>query len=259
MRSTLVLSALILLATGCGDIEVPDELPTAQLRVYYEEGLTAYNVRPPARYDLYAGALPPGLELAPDGSVFGTPLGIGSYAFDVRVIDAQDRWIVTTLHIEVTAEPDQVYVGPILDPAQLNGVCLEGVPSIADTLYLMCQPWVRIDGAGMPNQSERLVAPGVFWVGEDGAADGGWGDDLLLLPLAAGDVTWAFQADESWPEATTEGLNSPDDTFVSGDGVLVAGERTGPGRIVVDHPEYGAFDIEVVVVPPDFCPSPEGC
>ena len=259
MRSLPLAMVLLLLTGGCGEIEVPDDLPAAALLEHYEEGLIARNVRPPVRYDLYGGELPPGLERAPDGAVYGTPRGSGRYEFEVRVLDARDRWIVTPLHLDVTAEPDQVYIGPILDPEQLNGLCLEGVPSIADTLYLMCQPWVRIDGAGMPNQSRRTVSAGVFWVGEDGGAEGGWGDDVLLREVSSLDLTWAFQADDSWPEATTEGVNSPDDAYVDGDGTLVAGERTGPGLVAVEHDELGAYDIEVLVVPPDFCPAIEGC
>ena len=222
--------------------------------------MTARYARSPARFDLFDGELPPGLSLAPDGTVYGTPMGIGAYAFEVRVVDAQDRWAVAPLHLEVDYAADQIYVGPILEEDDLNGICLDGYLAISgDTRHVMCMPWVRISGAGMPGQSSRSLEGGVFWVGPNGAAEGGWFDDVLLRPLPASELDWEFMAGESWPEETADGPNCPDDATIDAGGVLRAGERTGPGQLLVTHETYGTYTAETMVVAPDFCPAPEGC
>jgi len=250
----------LLLAGACFDIEVPDDLPDAQLLEHYEGYLTARYARAPARFDLYGGELPPGLSLAPDGTVYGTPLGVGAYAFDVRVIDAMDRWALVSINLQVDYEADQIYIGPILDDGDLNGICVDGFPTVSgDRRHLMCMPWVRIAGAGMAGQSQRDLEGGVFWVGPNGAAEGGWFDDLLLRPLPPDELTWTFTAGESWPEEASEGPNSPADTSIQEGSSLVAGERTGPGQLLVSHEAYGTYTVETMVVAPDFCPAPEGC
>jgi len=250
----------LLLAGACHDIVVPDDLPDAHLLEHYEGYLTARYARSPARFDLFGGELPPGLSLAPDGTVYGTPMGVGSYEFEVRVVDALDRWVLAPLHIAVDHEADQVHVGPILQDADLNGICLDGFVSEAgDTHHYMCMPWVRIAGAGMRGQSQRDLEGGVFWVGPNGAAEGGWFDDVLLRPLPAEELEWEFWAGESWPEDASDGPNSPTDTSVEEGNVLTAGERTGPGQLWVTHQTYGTYTVETMVVAPDFCPAPEGC
>ena len=248
------------LASACADIEIPDDLPDAHLLEHYEGYLTAKYARSPARFDLFGGELPPGLSLAPDGTVYGTPLGVGSYSFDVRVVDALDRWVVASLHLEVDYEADQIYVGPILEEADLTGICLDGFTTVSgDRRHVMCMPWVRIAGAGMPGQSRRTLEGGVFWVGPNGAAEGGWFDDVLLRPLPPDELVWEFSAGESWPEETAEGPNSPTDTAIEEGAVLSAGESTGPGQLLVTHDTYGTNLVETMVVAPDFCPAPEGC
>ena len=251
---------LSLIATGCGEMGVLDELPAAALLEPYQASLESEHAKPPIRYDLFEGELPRGLELSSDGTLSGTPEGAGTYEFSVRAVDDNDHWTVATLHLDVTWQEGQVFLGPVMGADELNDLCLDGYArGDGEIVHLMCQPWVRIEGAGMANQTQRQVTPGVFWVGENGQPDGGWFDDLLLRELDPLDIEWSFAPGESWPEAVNAGPNRPDGTDVDATGVLTAGEATGPGAVEVVHERYGTGAIDVLVVPPDFCPAPQGC
>ncbi len=262
MLRRLITLAIVLppVIAGCGEMRLVDDLPPATLLTSYQAQISAERAKPPIRYDLFGGELPDGLELAGDGTLTGVPVGLGSYPFEVRAIDDNDRWVVATLHLEVEADPAEVFLGPVLDEEDLNGICVDGyTDDVGEVHRLLCQPWVRIQGAGMPGQSERALVAGVFWVGDNGQPDGGWYDDLLLRTLDPDEVVWSFEPGEFWPEAIEAGPNSPTDTTVDGTGLLGAGESTGPGTVQVSHETFGVDGFEVLVVPPDFCPAPQGC
>ena len=245
---------------GCRAPEIFDDLPDAALAESYDALLHSRYAREPVRYELFDGDLPAGLSLDSEGRLAGFPVGAGSYPFEVLLVDAGGDWTVGALNLEVTYTDDQVFVGPVLDTEELNGICLEGIEGPDDEpRFHMCMPWVRISGGGMPGQSERTLQAGLFWVGGNGTAEGGWFDDELLRTLPSDEIQWGFEAGEFVPQEASEGINSPLDTAVTEGGVLVAGELTGPGWIHVDHAEHGAYTIDALVVPPDFCPAPGGC
>jgi len=248
------------IAGGCNDPEILDDLPDAVLGEAYDALVHSRYAREPVRYDLFDGDLPLGLDLDDQGHISGVPIGAGLYTFEVLLVDMDGNWAVQALILEVTYGEDEIFVGPIMDDEELNGLCLEGIARPdGETRHLMCKPWVRVAGAGMPGQSERTIEAGLFWVGANGAADGGWFDDVLIRALPSDEVAWRFEPDEFLPEETVEGVNSPEDADVTEGGVLVAGELTGPGWIHVDSADHGSHAIEALVVPPDFCPAPGGC
>lgn len=247
-------------AGGCHDPEIFDDLPDAVLGEAYDALLHSSHAREPVRYDLFDGELPTGLSLDDQGRITGVPIGAGPYPFEVLLVDMDGDWVVQELVIEVVHEEGEVFVGPVLTPADLNGLCLEGFDvSGEEDRHPMCLPWVRIHGAGMPGQSERAVEAGLFWVGGNGAADGGWFDDVLIRTLPSDTIEWTFEPGEFLPEESAEGVNSPSDAEVTKGGVLVAGELTGPGWIHASSADHGSHAIDVMVVPPDFCPAPGGC
>jgi hypothetical protein len=259
-RTRLLAPIAAVLIGGCGDMRLVDDLPVAVVAESYEGIVVAERAKPPISYALYEGELPAGLTLAEDGSLAGVPLGYGSYEFDVLAVDDNDRWVVATLHLDIEADDGQVYLGPVLADDELNAICLDGYADGNGDLHrLMCQPWVRIAGAGMAGQSERPLRVGAFWVGEDGEPEAGRGDDVLLRDLESLEVAWSFEPGEYPPEAIDAEPNSPVDTDVDASGLMTAGEATGPGTVHVEHSRYGTGEIEVLVVPPDFCPAPEGC
>jgi hypothetical protein len=64
-------------------------LPDATVGVAYSAQLTASGGTPPYSFSLDAGsALPPGLNLAPNGTIDGAPMTAGRFAFTVTVIDS---------------------------------------------------------------------------------------------------------------------------------------------------------------------------
>lgn len=64
----------------------------------------------PFNFTVSAGALPPGLQMAVDGNITGTPLSGGDFTFDVTVVDANGQGGVGTYSIRVfsllTIQPD---------------------------------------------------------------------------------------------------------------------------------------------------------
>jgi len=63
-------------------------LPQATAGLAYEFLLSASGGQPPLRWAVVDGSLPPGVGLRTDGSLAGTPNGVGSYPFTARVQDA---------------------------------------------------------------------------------------------------------------------------------------------------------------------------
>ncbi len=252
---------LVLLAPlcSCSGIRISEALPNAELMEAYDTSIGVMGAVGAVQVDLLDGTLPDGLALESDGRIHGEPLGAGHYEFTVRVVDGQQRWAAGTLSLQVSYGNEEVYLGPVMDEGEMNRLCLEGTEFGGEIYHLMCQPWIRIAGAGVPDQSERQLTAGLFWVGPDGFADGGWFDDILLRELPASELVWSFEPGSYLPEFEQAGPNSPIHTTVSDEGLLVAGEETGPGVVVLEHPTYGLGSIDILVVPPDFCPAPEGC
>jgi uncharacterized protein (TIGR03437 family) len=63
-------------------------LAGAPSNVPYSQTITAVGGTPPYTFDLLSGTLPPGLTLAPNGAIAGTPTASGTYNFFIRVTDA---------------------------------------------------------------------------------------------------------------------------------------------------------------------------
>ena len=66
----------------------PAALPAATLGSAYAQAFSATGAAAPYAYAVTAGALPPGLSLAANGTLSGTPTSAGSYAFTVTASDA---------------------------------------------------------------------------------------------------------------------------------------------------------------------------
>jgi hypothetical protein len=66
-------------------------LDTAAVGLAYSATLAATSGAPPYAWDVFLGDPPPGLALAPDGTLSGMPAAAGSFTFAVRVLDANSR------------------------------------------------------------------------------------------------------------------------------------------------------------------------
>ena len=75
----------------CPTIDVyPYTLPTPTVGVPYTLVFEAYGGTNPYTFAVTAGALPPGLTLAPDGTLSGTLTALGDYSFTVTATDSLD-------------------------------------------------------------------------------------------------------------------------------------------------------------------------
>jgi hypothetical protein len=69
----------------------PPVLPVAYRDQPFSQGLTASGGTEPYTWSVLSGALPPGVTLNPAGGLLsGTPTATGTYAFTVKVLDAND-------------------------------------------------------------------------------------------------------------------------------------------------------------------------
>ncbi|PYK96823.1 MAG: hypothetical protein DME19_18415, partial [Verrucomicrobia bacterium] len=69
-------------------INDPLAFPQATVGLAYSQSLTAILGTPPYSFTLASGALPPGMTLAANGTVSGTPTAAGAYTFGVQVTDS---------------------------------------------------------------------------------------------------------------------------------------------------------------------------
>lgn len=69
-------------------INTPSTLPGGVIGVAYSTPLRAGGGTIPYQWSVTAGSLPPGLTLAPDGSLTGTPTQAGTFNFTGTVVDA---------------------------------------------------------------------------------------------------------------------------------------------------------------------------
>src|SRR4030095_3511160 len=79
----------IINTSGCTMITVnPPTLPDGLLGTVYNQTITATGGTAPYTFAVTSGALPPGLTLASDGTLSGTPTATGNYSFVITATDA---------------------------------------------------------------------------------------------------------------------------------------------------------------------------
>ena len=91
-------------------------LPTATAPWGYRSSLSATGGSGGYTFALAAGGLPPGLTLAPDGTVSGTATGPGGSTFTAAVTDGYGRTATATFTLPVVGEPAAV-PPPAVEPA----------------------------------------------------------------------------------------------------------------------------------------------
>ena len=103
----------------------PTVLPNGGVGVPYAQPLTASGGQAPYVYSLFSGSLPPGLTLASNGTVSGTPTGAGTYTFRVYVRDSRPPASGTgtaQFNVTITINPPQITITTAspLTPALVN-------------------------------------------------------------------------------------------------------------------------------------------
>ncbi|MBY0507460.1 MAG: putative Ig domain-containing protein [Bryobacteraceae bacterium] len=161
-------------------------LAGASSNLPYSQTLTAIGGAPPYTFDILAGNVPPGLSLATNGTLSGTPTTSGTYNFFVRVTDAsgltaQASYSVvvagTGLRVIISSLPtgilNQIYSGALLAqggtaPYQFNllsgslpaGLTLSSSGSItgSPTATGVFPVIIRLtDSVGQATQSDVLI------------------------------------------------------------------------------------------------------
>ncbi|MCX6612677.1 MAG: Ig domain-containing protein, partial [Acidobacteria bacterium] len=80
---------------------VSSVLNGATVGVNYSAGIEAAGGSPPYRFSVTGGALPPGISLASDGTLRGSPTTSGTFRFDVEVADNAGSRVGRSLSIAV--------------------------------------------------------------------------------------------------------------------------------------------------------------
>lgn len=101
----------------------PASLPTPAIGVFYDETLTSTGGVAPYTYSSGGGSLPPGLSLASDGRISGTPTGSGPYNYTVHVVDSTAGTALTAdkSYSFIVPGPTLV-VSPANPPAGAQGI-----------------------------------------------------------------------------------------------------------------------------------------
>jgi hypothetical protein len=98
----------------------PASLPEATVGVAYAQAFSASGGTAPYAYSLDSGALPPGLVLAGDGGLSGTPTEAGVYGFTVKATDLYGS--VGCVEYQLTVSAPAVTLSPASLPDALVGV-----------------------------------------------------------------------------------------------------------------------------------------
>jgi uncharacterized protein with beta-barrel porin domain len=100
----------------------PASLPTPAVGVFYDQTLSSSDGVGPYTYTPGGGSLPPGLSLATDGRISGTPTGSGPYNYTVHVVDSTAGTPLTTdKSYSFTVPGPTLVVSPTNPPAGAVG------------------------------------------------------------------------------------------------------------------------------------------
>jgi hypothetical protein len=209
----------------------------------YSAGIRVQGWGGEPTFAVEAGTLPPGLELTAAGVVQGTPTWLGSWTVTVRASGMSFPDSVGPVTIPVV---DDGTVGLGFTHDQLNNMQdIDGGP-------LMNRPWLRIGGGGEPGMDTWTMEPGLYAAGPNGVHELGYGDDVLVGELEDGAVTLSVQ---EWLGATPE-WDTNDPATLQGMTATAHGD-TGTLTLQLAHPDWRNEVVEVIAVPPDWCPMGE--
>jgi uncharacterized repeat protein (TIGR03803 family) len=143
-------------------------LPNGTNGAAYSQTLTAFGGQTPYSWTNSSGALPPGLTLAANGVISGTPTNNGIFNFTVKVTDATNSTATRPLTLTVGSPPSVVAIQPTNSSVTVPvGSNVTFVVSVAGTGPFSYQ-W-QLNGTNLPNGIITTVAGG----GNSGLGDGG--------------------------------------------------------------------------------------
>jgi hypothetical protein len=155
--ATGVTAAKAFMLTVLASVTVSSEspLPTGEVSIAYAQKLIATGGTSPYTWTVISGALPPGLTLAANGNLSGTPATAGAFGFTVRVTDSNNLTASAAFAVTVAGS-----LG-ISTPSALDGgsVNVAYTQSLAASAGVAPYTWSLAGGAWPPGLS--LSAAGV--------------------------------------------------------------------------------------------------
>jgi hypothetical protein len=267
LRTLLPLGLAFLL--GCPVATTPaldtSGVGAATYGVDYTGAVTLTDYDGPAAFNINAGSLPQGLSMDQAGAITGTPEWVETQTVELLItgLDGADD-LVGSITIEVNTDGLDVALG--FEHDQLNNFYDDFDPPRMD------QIWLRISGAGVTDQSDWTMNPGIYLPGPNGEHEAGIdrghssgaGDDVRIGDLDFRALEWTFtqwrppSQPNTYPQDGYPSVHLPEGeppTF-TGRGVFSAHVDTGEAQLGLTHPDLpNTLETTLQLVPPDWCPN----
>ncbi len=165
-------------------------LPAGMLGTPYSAKLAATGGDGDFTWSVSSGALPPGLTLAPGGTLAGTPTGAGTFNFAVRVQDGEDTPVSTTGELAITVQPAASKVTVQVSPSTIatgQNVTLtatvagvQGAQPPGGTVQFTANgntigPAVTVAGGAAALSGALFTTPGTYSIVAHYSGDGNYG------------------------------------------------------------------------------------
>ncbi len=215
-------------------------MPSATNGSAYSRQLSAVYGQLPYSWSLLSGSLPPGLTLATNGVISGTPTNNGTFNFTVKVTDALSATATQLLTLTVGGPPSIVWI----QPANNNSIVVtvgnnvSVAVSVAGTGPFSYQ-W-QLNETNLPNRIITTVAGGgTNYPGDGGAATSAELIDPYGVAVdATGDLFIADFLDARVRKVDTNGIITTvagGGTNYPGDGgAATSAELSGPSGVALD-------------------------
>jgi hypothetical protein len=196
-------------------------LPAGTANVAYTQQLSATGGATPYTWLVVGGALPPGLNLAADGTLSGVPTTAGTYTFTAEVMDANGATAQAALTLTINPDPNQGLV----------------ITTLALPRAVVGRPYaVTLTASGGTTPYSWSVASGTLPEGLMLSADG----MLTGTASIAGSYTFAIQVVDSSTTALSDTRQYTLTVIASpSGGVTLVVSSLPPGR--VGRPYVGAL------------------
>ncbi|MDP2896332.1 MAG: putative Ig domain-containing protein [bacterium] len=112
-------------------IETTSPLPTGKVDEAYSQALVAAGGKRPYAWSLVSGSLPSGLTLTADGTLQGTTIQHGDFAFGVRVVDSQATPEAATREFSLHISASELEITTVSLPDGIEGAVYQGLIEVA--------------------------------------------------------------------------------------------------------------------------------